>query len=551
MAAGAYRHQGQSALWLWTLALIAGWGARELWAVGQMPGEGLACLGSALLAVMCVRLSWSGLEAHDTRQLLKRVQRASRKRPDVLGKAESASRKVTRRAGMEKPGGIFLGEHPPGRELFFHGEGSVTVIAPPGAGKTTAFAIANLLRLPLGTSALVLDPKLEQYAVCKADLERRGFRVLLISPWWETFAEEFGGRVDSRDDGFDLCSFLDPSNPSVIDHCTLLASLLIPQPPKGGTETEDFFRDFSISILVAFMLLELDRAGSVTLPRLRRMVMAPEEQVEADIAAMLASEAFSGVLAEYGARLYSPKMNAPKEWSGGVSGAMKALRLYDAHGPLGRSVEKAGVDFRTVKDGKTVVFFAQPAETMDTHKGYTAAVLILAMEMLARDRRKAPAILLADEIQNTPAALVPVLKGIALYRGTGLQFICLFQFLAAIKRHVGDAWREFLSVDVVAAMGVPADPETLQILSRLSGETTARTSNYSSDAQRLALGELSAGMSSHEVARPLLTSDDIRTMDQSEMLVFVRGMPLIRARKQSYLNNKELRRRASPNPYYV
>ena len=35
-----------------------------------------------------------------------------------------------------------------------------------------------------------------------------------------------------------------------------------------------------------------------------------------------------GVLAEYGARLYSPKMNAPKEWSGGVSGAMKALRLY-------------------------------------------------------------------------------------------------------------------------------------------------------------------------------------------------------------------------------
>ncbi len=546
MHAGAHG-QRRSALLLWAMAALAGWGMVRLWDIGQGNANSAACLAAALLAVVTIRSWWSGMVAHDDKQIWKGLQRASKKKSKLLGDSDWATREQIRAAGMEKPSGIFLAEFE-GREIFYTGENSMTVLAPPGAGKTTCFASQLLLRTDHDL-VIVNDPKLEQWLVCAGELERRGYRVLVISAWYESFAVQFGGRVKTHDDGFDPGSFLDPNDPCIIDDCRLLASLLIPASKKGN-ETSDFFNDFSRSILTAFMLLILSESGKVTLPKLRARIMAPEDDVMQDIAAMLGSDAFSGVLAEEGARLYSPKVNAPKEWSGGLSGAMRALKPYDAHGPLGRSVEKAGVDFRTVGDQKTVVFFAQPPEKIESHEGYASMTLVLAMEMIARDRRKKRCAFLLDELQNNPSALLPVLKGIALYRGSGIQFICLFQFLAALKRHIGDSWREFLSVDVFVTFGVPSDPETCDIISRLTGQTTVRGTSFSSDAERLSAGGLGVAMNSSETARPLLTASETRTLGKDEALIFTSNLRPIRAKKQSYLNNTKLRRRAARNPYY-
>jgi len=548
MAVRAHRQEGRSAVFLWSLALLAGWGTRELWTIGQRPEQGLACLLAALLALLCIRLGWDGLVAHDERQLLKRVQRRSKEDSSVHGSSRWASHAEVRDAGMLKPGGVFLGEHED-KEMFYPGENSVTVLAPPGAGKTTCFAIQFLLRTE-HELVIVNDPKMELLLTCGEDLERRGYRVLVISPWHASFAAQFGGRVQTRDDGFDPCSFLDPEEPCIVDDCRLLATLLIPVQAKASA-TSAFFDDFSRSILVAYCLLILSETGRVTLPELRARIMAPEEKIEADIAAMLASDAFSGVLAEEGARLYSPKVNSAREWSGGISGAMRALKPYDKHGPLGRSVERGGVDFRTAGEERTVVFFVQPPEKIDSHEGYASMVLVLAMEQQARIRKKKRCVFLLDELQNLPSALLPILKGIALYRGAGMQFLCLFQFLAALKRHIGESWREFLSVDVFVTFGAPTDPETLDIISRLSGQTTVRGLTYNSDAERLAGGGMGVGLGMQEVARPLLTAAEARTMDRDAAAVFTSNLPPILARKQSYLSNARLRRRAAGNPYYV
>lgn len=537
----------RSALLLWTAGLLAAWGTQTLWTIGQRPGQGLSCFASAVLALLTVKLFWDGIAAHDQRCLLKRVHRRSKEDSDVHGTSDWASHDVIKKAGMLEPGGIFLGEHD-GEELWYKGPNTATVLSPPGGGKSTCFAAQFLFRTDHDL-VIVNDPKMELLLVCGEDLKRRGYRVLVISPWYASLAEQFGGDIPTHDDGFDPCSFLNPSDPCVIDDCRLLATLLIPKPAKSSA-TSEFFDALSRSMLVAFLLLILTEKGSVTLPELRARVMAPEEQVEADIAAMLASSAFSGVLVEEGARLYSPKMNSEREWSGVVSGALRALTPYDAHGPLGRSVRKAGVDFRTVGQEKTVVFFVQPPEKIESHEGYASMVLVLAMEQQARIRSKKNVVILLDELQNLPSALTPILRGIALYRGSGIQFLCIFQFLAALKRHIGESWREFLSVDVLMAFGAPTDPETLDVLSRLSGQTTVRGTTFNSDAERLAGGGLGVGMGVQEVARPLLTPSEVRTMDKGSAIVFTSNLPPILATKQSYLDNKALRRRAGRNPYY-
>lgn len=537
---------GKPALLLWAFAALAGWGTVRLWDFGQKNEDHAACVTAAVLALMALRFWWQGMVSHDQKMILKRLHRSSKEKSVVHGSSGWATRKEVRAAGLEKPGGIFLGEFE-GREIAYHGENSMTILAPPGAGKTTCFASQFLLRTDHDL-VVVNDPKLELWLTLSEDLSRK-YRVLVISPWFESFAKQFGGRVKTYDDGFDPASFLDPNDPCVIDDCRLLASLLIPKSSKGD-DTSDFFNDFSRSIIVAYSLLLLSEKGRVTLPDLRARIMAPEEDVMQDIASMLESDAFSGVLAEEGARLYSPKVNAPKEWSGGLSGAMRALKPYDMHGPLGRSVEKSGVDFRRVCDEKTVVFFAQPSEKIESHEGYASMVLVLAMEMIARDRRKKRCALLLDELQNQPSALQPVLKGIRLYRGSGIQCICLFQFAASLKQQLGESWREYLSVETLVAFGAPSDPETCDILSKLTGQTTVRGRSYSSDAERLSGGGLGVNMSAQEVARPLKTAGEIRTMDKDEILVFTSNVPPIKARKQSVLDNPKLRRRLARNPYY-
>ena len=544
----SYAQEAERWPYCWALALFFGAIGWVLWPMGQA-GIGWAAFLSALCWVGAVVRFNRGWVAWDKDMAYRNARRRTMKPKQDHGNARWGSWQDVQEAGMGKPGGIFLGTLGSSKkELFYNGPGSVLALAPPGAGKSTCLAMQNLLRTSEGSS-VVVDVKLELYSTCARSLRKRGFRVICINPWAEEFREQFGGTVDVVDHGLDPCAFLDASRASIIDDCALLASLLIPK-AAGQKESEDFWRDFSQTILVAFMLLLLERHGQVTLVGLRRAVMGSTTELEAAIEEMEQSEGFSGALREYGARLAGPYVNAPKEWSGGHSGAMKALRVYDAHGPLGRHVARNEVDFSTMKDRKTVVFVAIPAEKVEgPHAAWLGMVLTLAMEMLARDRRLVPVTILVDEFQNLPR-IDQFLKGLALYRGVGLRFIYLVQFWPALRRIWGDAAREFLGCDVICSFGASGDPETLKLFSDLAGQESFQNASTTSDPEQVLGQGFGVSMGSGEQSRPLLRLEDARRLPDQKMLVYMRNLPPILADKQSYLDVPRLRRRADPNPYY-
>ena len=538
--------------WCWVRAILLGFGANHVYTLGARAHDDSLTIISALLWLFAVSQALRGMKAWGDaaafRSLYREAHRKSQSSTDH-GAARWASVKDLRKAGMlksNKSTGIFLGQLK-GKPIYHNGEGSILALAGPGQGKTTALAAIHLLANK--TSTIVIDPKGELYATTHRQRERMGHRVIGIAPWADEMREQSGGKLKLVDDGFDPCHFLDAGASSVIDDAKLLAALLIPD-SGAATETSSYFKNLSREILSTFMLLGLERKGSVTLPELRAMLMASDEELSLAFGEMATSTAFSGVLAQNGKRLSSPFMNAPKEWAAGHGGACDAVAAYDAYGLLGRSVRKQGYDFRCFRDRPTTVYIVIPPDRIATHgETWLATCITVAQELIARDRRPSKVTMLIDELQNL-GRQEQLLRGLALYRGAGIRYVFLVQFVSALQRLYGPSWREFLGCEVVMAFGASSDIETLKLLSELAGHETFAQSSFSEQANGVQGERPGFSTSTGNQGRPLLRPEDIRTLGKDQILAFVGTLPPILARKVSYLKWPQLRRRADRNPYY-
>ncbi len=556
------QQEPSSWFWNWALAALFGWGGAHAW---TLVAQGAS---SGWLLVACV-VSWflafskgiAGLHAWDNAAVLRDGRKHIHTQAEAStehGAAHWATPAELKKAGMFKlkPGGFFLGRVG-GKDLNYHGEGMIT-LGIPGTGKSsnliTPFLLHNTSPRGKVTGTIVVDVKLELWLTTHRERERKGDRVVVISPWYKEFSDQFGGGIKTADTGFDPCCFLEASEPSIIDDCRLLASLLLPQNGESN-ETDSFFRDGSIDVLLAFMLLGLSKSNRITLPDLRADIMAPKEVMADSIAAMLGSEAFSGSLAELGARLATPFMDAPKELSGMLAGARRALAVYDRHGPLGRSVRKAGFDPRTFRDQRTTIYIAIPLEKIGTHSNtWLATVITVLQELISRDRRPTQVIFIVDELQNL-GRQEALIRGPATLRGAGFKYWFLTQHASALAspKLYGRDWKTFLGCGATSFLGSTADLETLNLISELAGqETFVQDPTYSEQVSQEAGKKPNMSLSSGTQGRPLIRPAEIKTLLGNDgHLMFAVTLPPILAKKVSYLSVRKWRRLADPNPYYA
>src|SRR5208282_727481 len=83
--------------------------------------------------------------------------------------------------------------------------------------------------------------------------------------------------------------------------------------------------------------------------------------------------------------------------------------------------------------------------------------------------------------------------------------------------------------------------ETARLLSQMTGETTVRHAHRT-------VSSSGASVSEPEVARPLITPDEVMRLGGNEALLFTSGRPTIRARKLRYYNDAFFKRRATIPP---
>ena len=526
----------------WIIAGVAGWGTWKLWPSGQLDGGGLDCFFASGLFLVSFRSFFTGLVRWDFAAEMRGLRKLSRKPSRVHGEAKWGTLKEAKELGMCEEGGVLLGEID-GKSVAYPGSTHTTTIASSGTGKGVNIVIPNVLKC--AGSQIVIDVKGELAAVCASSLSKT-HDVVVLNPFREKMQRELG--VDLGDTRYNPCSILKPG-PEVKDEAELLASLLIPKQP-GISESEGYWSDLGQTILSGVMLHLVSEADGeeITLPQVRRTLMVPADELEELLTSMATSKAFGGLVAEYGGRFAAMLENAPKEFSGGLGTAQKALRIYDSFGPLGRHVSGNEFDFAVLKKRPTVVFIVCPSDR-ETHAAWMNLVISTAIETVARDRSTKPVMFVLDEFANL--GFIPgLLRAMALSRSAGLRFSLFLQQLSQLQRIYKDGWKEIVGLsESINTFGI-WEPETLKFLSEWVGQETTRDVSYNARAGEQIDGQEDVSVSSSDRARALIRPEEIRTLPKDTSLVFYRNAPPFQVKLKSYLEDRKLSKMADPNPYH-
>lgn len=539
---------------LWFGAGLGWWGAAKLHALAGTATSAtasLATIGTMVAAFLGGRMVLCALAHGDVRRDRRRMDQQRRDAAQTHGGARFATPRDVKAFGLTKGKGVFLGRLPRRWrrpvDLYYGGTGHVLTIGPPGSGKGTAVVVPNLVANPETT--VVIDVKGELAAMtARHRRERLGHDVVLINPFHQTLSAELG--ITLGDDGYNPCSLIRRGN-TIKDDCDLLASLLLPLPAKPDAKSE-FFIDAGQQILSAGLMDIVRRGEHPTIPGLRRWLMATPQTLERQLAEMAASTEFGGVLRESGAKLLATLTNAPEEFQGGHSSAVKAVRIYDGFGPMGGHVSRGdGFSFETIKQRPTTVYIILPSDRGITHAPWMNLVLTSALELIGRDRTNKRVTFLIDELANL-GYLPNLLRAMAQYRAQGVRIHGVVQQVSQIRRIYGpDGWRDLVGLCAVTqAFGV-TEYETTKLLSDMSGQATVE------DVHQSVRPTAEGGMSHAELSfshsrtgQPLLHPDTIRTMDAGKMLLFIERLPPLIADKVDYRAHRQWSKLVDPNPYY-
>ena len=529
----------------WIMAAGLFWATNKYWGYGQQ-GHGGSTIAAIIFGYLGVSLTIKGFRARTMQRWIRSAEEQSTTPSDTHGTARWGTVKDAKKAGMLKTGNLFLGRLQ-GRDLHFPGEAHLLTLAPPGAGKGTCIVVPNLLTYP--GSMIVTDPKGELTAMtARHRRERMGHNVIVLNPWREKLSEEMG--VDLGDHGFNPLSIIKPG-PDVKDDAEMVAALLLPTKSKMSG-SEEFFIDFGQSILTAFILYLISRgaANRVTLPELRRMIMAPAETLQGHLDNMATTDEFGGVIREYAGKLSGTLENAPEEFQGGLSSAQKALRIYDMHGPLGAHVSHGEIDLGRIKETPTTIYLIIPGERAGTHAPWMNLIMSLSMELVARNRSNRRVVFLMDEFANL-GYMPGVLRAMALYRGMGVQVWAIIQQLRQLHRVYGqDEWHEIFGMaEMINTFGI-WEPESIKLVSDWIGQETVKDFSQSLKPELVHSGQTDFSFGASNTAKPLLRAEDIRKMPGDRQLIFYKNLPPFFAKKVDYLKRRAWRKLAEPNPYH-
>ncbi len=171
-------------------------------------------------------------------------------------------------------------------------------------------------------------------------------------------------------------------------------------------------------------------------------------------------------------------------------------------------------------------------------------VRTLTTTLVYKDGRAVPAIrrkllLMLDEFPIL-GRLDVLAEALSLIAGYGIRACLVAQDLTQIYDAYGRDESITSNCDTSVAF-TPNKMQTAQELSRLAGETSVRHSHRT-------VSSAGASTSEPEVARPLMTPDEVRRMRADEVLIFTRGQPAIRAQQLQYHAQTFFKDRAATQP---
>jgi type IV secretion system protein VirD4 len=475
----------------------------------------------------------------------RRLEAAYRFDPEqTLGSARLGTIEELKAAGYLKRGGIRLGYTPDGsKPLFYNGFGHILMVAAARAGKLFTVLVATILSLGK-RSLYCVDPKAELVCVTGHARKRSG-KVIVINPF-RIHLDRMKGLTQGTINVLDM---LHPDSPAFMSECDKLAESFRPQ--QGSSVDPHWWESSSKAIsgtiaavkkyahpedrhLISVRAAITGANGRSYNDFCRECMKCPDLHIRERLAAFAApgaeeSRERQGVLAT---------MDTQTAWLGNeaIASILKTSNFHPSD--LKRH---AGMS----------LFNCLPLNHMDTCFPLFQLITMAVLWGLLDEGITGPSVLaIIDE-----AAQIPWFKawqdawGMAA-GAAGLQILAVYQSWSQIVTQMGSA-----AMNVVQNAGVKVffgcnDPETRDLVSRLSGTTSVITHSHSvtpDPRNPRAMPTVTGGGS--QTSRPLLYPEEVYSqLGDDEMWMFAERVPgVVKAKRRPYL--KEFSGQYRDNPY--
>lgn len=425
--------------------------------------------------------------------------------------------------------------------LRLDGDGHILTVAPTRSGKGVSCVIPNLL--DHAGSALITDPKGENYAVTSSWRRRAGHDVHALDPF---------GLVDQLD-AYNPLDLVNITSLDAVDDARMLADMLVlPEGKEAGDQS--FWNEEARGLLTGLIL----HVASSPQPELRNLtevrdlLTQPPDSFQVLLRTMAANPAANGLVARAASRIMQ---KAERERSGVISTAQSHTHFLDSP-RMKRVLSSSTFDFASLKREPMTVYLILPTDRIDSYARWLR--LIIACGLLAVTRTRGQpnerVLFLLDEFAHL-RRMHPVQRDIGLAGGYGVRFWLVLQDLSQLRSTYGETWQTFLAnVELLQAFGT-SDWDTAEYISKMTGEATIHvaTENRSTGVSRgrNAHRQQGAGWSTAEAGRRLLFPDEVRRLPRDQQVLFIKGVSPLLTQRVNYLTDAPFVERAQANPLYT
>lgn len=389
------------------------------------------------------------------------------------------------RCNMLTPKGFVLGKMGYGSYLYTGSyKGHVLTIAATRTGKGVGVVIPNLL-IHKG-SAVILDPKGENFAVTANERIKLGNQVFYYDPWRvipELEEKKHGSiSINAKNACINPLDIIGQNDRDMLDKALMLASSLVVRTSDKDSffynEAETFLARLIVFVCAKYpkdnphrSLVEVRKLLNYDLDRLRM-------EVAADIKLMMTKPAVDE-LVKWIDRNKSAKSKATNNV---IDMAQQATTFLSSH-MVANSLKKSNIDIMRMKLDPTSLYLILDTNKIlfneDVYKPLVRLIVTTCFCAASiREQPREPMLFMLDEVAQL-GTLQYLPKLLAIYAGMGVVVWTIWQSLAQIKSlYDKDAETITGNCSIQQYFGVN-DTETAELICKMAGKTTIFEETYS------------------------------------------------------------------------
>ncbi len=431
--------------------------------------------------------------------------------------------------------GLLIGtDNRTGELLRYDGPSHLLTIAPTRTGKGVGTLIPNLLTAE--RSVICIDPKGENARITGRARTRFG-PVHVVDPF---------GITGQTSAAFNPLAGLDAADVDAAEEAATLADALVYDPP--GAVGEAHWNEEAKALITGLILhIVADEPPERRhLGTLRAWLTLAPDDFEELLDRMQESQAANGLVARAANR---HRGKSDREGAGVLSSAQRHTHFLDSP-RMTAVLSRSAFRFADLKARTATVFLVLPPDRLETYARWLRLMVSQSLLEMARSQTRPaePVLYLLDEFAAL-GYLAPVERAMGLMAGYGVQLWPILQDVHQLRATYAKRAGSFFSNAAVLQVFGVNDHETAQLVSNLLGQSTVvfhTTSNTSGPL--FGSVEPTSSRGEQHAGRPLLTPDEVRTLDPQYELLFLAGQRPVQARKIRYYSDRRFEGLFDPMP---